>query len=133
MALFNQPTTADLAIAQRIVDSEQVISAHTASEWDEMDLDGQTWLAAIVREAARKAGGRAPRQVVVSMDTQIKWSVRTFFRATRTHAGGIVLGFAPTFFAIGVELITGDTRGVAFMVGPVWLGFAVSEFDRDAS
>lgn len=133
MAPFSQPTTADLAIAQRIVDSEQVISAHTASEWDEMDPDGKTWLAAIVREAARKAGGRAPRQIVVSMDAQIKWSVRTFFRATRNHAGGIVLGFAPTFFAIGVELITGDTRGVAFMVGPFWLGFAISEFDRDAS
>jgi hypothetical protein len=133
MAPFNQPTTADLAIAQQIVDSEQVISVYTAIEWDEMDPAGQTWLAAIVREAAHKAGGRASRQVVVSMDAQIKWSVRTFFRATRNHAGGVVLGFAPTFLAIGVELITGDTRGVAFMVGPFWLGFAISEFDRDAS
>jgi hypothetical protein len=133
MAPFNEPTTADLAVAQQIVDSEQVISAYTAIEWDEMDPAGQTWLAAIVREAAHKAGGGAPRQVVVCMDAQIKWSVRTFFRATRNHAGGIVLGFAPTFFAIGVELITGDTRGVAFMVGPFWLGFAISEFDRGAS
>ncbi len=133
MAPFEQPTAADMAIARQIVDCEQVISSYTASEWAEMDPDGQTWLAAIVREAARKAGGKAPRQVVVSMDAQIKWSVRTFFRATRNHAGGIVLGFAPTFFAIGVELITGDTRGVAFMVGPLWLGFAISKSDRDAA
>jgi len=132
MAPFKQPTAADMTIARQIVDSEQVISAFTASEWAEMDPDGQTWLAAIVREAVQNAGGRAPRQVVVSMDAQIKWSVRTFFRATHKHAGGIVLGFAPTFFAIGVELITGGTCGVAFMIGPLWLGFAISKFDRDA-
>jgi len=66
------------------------------------------------------------------MDAPIKWSVRTFFRATRNHAGGVVLGFAPTFFAIGVELITGGTRGVALMIGPFWLGLAISKFDRGA-
>jgi len=132
MAPFNQPTTADLAIAQQIVDSEQVISVYTAIEWDEMDPAGQTWLAAIVREAARKTGGKGPRQVVVSMDAQIKWSVRTFFRATENYAGGIVLGLAPTFCAIGAELITGHTRGVALMAGPFWIGIAFSKFDHEA-
>ncbi len=112
-------------------DSEQVISAYAASEWAEIDPAGQTWLAAIVREAAQKAGGKAPRQVFVSMDAQIKWSVRTLFRATRNYAGGIVVGFAPTFCAFGAELITGQTRGVALMIGPFWLGFAVSKFDQE--
>ena len=133
MPPFIHPTIAEMDAARHIVDSPQVISTYAACEWDEMHEDGQVWLAAIVREASRSAGGKSPRHVVVSMDAQVKWSVRTFFRATRNHAGGIVLGFAPTFFAIGVELITGDTRGVAFMVGPFWLGFAISEFDRDAS
>jgi len=128
---FIHPTIAEMDVARQIVDSPPVISTYTACEWDEMHADGQVWLAAIVREAARNAGGKSPRHVVVSMDAQIKWSVRTLFRATRNHAGGIVLGFAPTFFAIGAELITGDTRGVALMIGPFWLGFAVSKFDQE--
>jgi hypothetical protein len=129
---FAPPTIADMEVARQIVDSSPVIHTYAACEWDEMHEDGQVWLAAIVREAARNAGGKSPRRVIVSMHAQVKWSARTFFRATRSHAGGIVLGFAPTFFAIGAELITGDTRGVAFMVGPFWLGFAVSKFDREA-
>jgi hypothetical protein len=133
MSPFIPPTIADMETARLIVDSPPVIHTYAACEWDEMHEDGQVWLAAIVREAARNAGGKSPRHVFVRMDAQIKWSVRTFFRATRNHAGGIVLGFAPTFFAIGAELITGDTRGVAFMVGPFWLGFAVSKFDREAA
>ncbi len=128
MTPFTLPTIAEMETARQIVDSPPVIHTYAACEWDEMHEDGQVWLAAIVREAARNAGGKFPRRVVVSMDAPIKWSVRTFFRATRNHTGGIVLGFAPTFFAIGAELITGDTRGVAFMIGPFWLGFAVSKF-----
>lgn len=131
MSPFVPPTAAEMQTAQHIVDSPPVISTYAACEWDEMHEDGQIWLAAIVREAARKAGRKSPRQVVVSMDAQIKWSVRTFFSATRNHAGGIVLGFAPTFFAIGAELITGGARGVAFMIGPFWIGFAVSKFGQE--
>lgn len=129
---FAAPTIAEIETARQIVDSPAVIATYAACEWDEMHEDGQVWLAAIVREAARTAGGKSQRRVVVSMDAQVKWSVRTFFRATQNHAGGVVLGFAPTFFAIGAELITGDTSGVAIMVGPFWLGFAVSKFDREA-
>jgi len=62
------------------------------------------------------------------METQVRWSARFFFRATRRHAGGIVLGFCPSFFAIGGELITGETRGIALMIGPFWLGFATAAF-----
>lgn len=131
MSPFVPPTHAEMQTAQHIVDSPPVVATYAACEWDEMHEDGQVWLAAIVREAVRNAGGTSPTHVVVSMDAQIKWSVRSFFRATRNHAGGIVLGFAPTFFAIGAELITGDTRGVALMIGPFWLGFAVSKFDRE--
>lgn len=126
MSPFAPPTKAEMQTARQIVDSPPVIHTYAACEWDEMHEDGQVWLAAIVREAARSASGKSPRHVVVSMDAQVKWSVRTFFRATRNRAGGIVLGFAPTFFALGIELITGDTRGVALMIGPFWLGFAVS-------
>lgn len=131
MSPFVHPTIADMETARQVVDSPPVIHTYAACEWDEMHENGQVWLAAIVREAARNAGGKSPRRVVVSMDAQVKWSARAFFRATRNHAGGIVLGFAPTFFAIGAELITGDTRGVALMIGPFWLGFAVSKFDRE--
>ncbi|EZP57236.1 hypothetical protein [Sphingomonas sp. RIT328] len=70
------------------------------------------------------------RDVHVNMEAPIKWATRTFFRATKRHAGGIVLGFAPTFFAIGAELITGRSRGFALMFGPFWLGFALSRLDQ---
>lgn len=128
---FIHPTIAEMDAARQIVDSPPVISTYAACEWGEMHEDGRVWLAAIVRKAARKAGSKSPRHVDVRMDAEIKWSVRTFFRAIRNHAGGVVLGFAPTFFAIGAELITGSTRGVALMIGPFWLGFAVSEFDQE--
>lgn len=133
MSPFVHPTIAEMEVARQVVDSPPVIHTYAACEWDEMHEDGQVWLASIVREAARNAGGKSPRHVVVSMDAQVKWSARTFFRATKNYAGGIALGFAPTFFAIGAELITGDTRGVAFMIGPFWIGFAVSKFDREAA
>lgn len=71
---------------------------------------------------------RAPHEVHVDFETPVKWSKRTFFRATKRHVGGIVLAFAPTYFAIGAELIAGDTRGVALILGPFWVGFAVSAF-----
>lgn len=74
---------------------------------------------------------KVPPEVHVNMEAPIKWATRTFFRATRRHVGGIVLGFAPTFFAIGAELITGRTRGVALMIGPFWLGFAMSTIDGE--
>lgn len=75
---------------------------------------------------------RAPHEVQVSFETPIKWSKRAFFRATKRHVGGIVFAFAPTYFAIGAELITGDTRGFALILGPFWLGFAVSAFEQEA-
>jgi hypothetical protein len=127
---FIHPSAAEMMAAEQIVDSHPVISAFAACEWDELDVDGQIWAAAIVREATRLAGGTAPRTVHVSMDAPIKWATRTFFRATRRHAGGIVLGFAPTFFAIGAELITGRSRGIALMIGPFWLGSAVAAIDE---
>jgi hypothetical protein len=127
---FIHPNAAEMFAAEQIVDSRPVISAFAACEWDELDVDGQIWAAAIVREATRLAGGKAPRTVHVDMEAPIKWATRTFFRATPNHAAGIVLGFAPSFFAIGAELITGKTRGVALMIGPFWLGFAVSLLDE---
>lgn len=127
---FVHPSAAEMLAAEQIVDSRPVISAFAACEWDELDIDGQVWAAAIVREATRLAGGTTPRTLHVSMDAPIKWATRTFFRATNRYAGGIVLGFAPTFFAIGAELITGSTRGIALMIGPFWLGFAVSAFEE---
>ena len=74
---------------------------------------------------------KVPLEVHVNMEAPIKWSTRTFFRATPRHVGGIVLGFAPTFFAIGAELITGRSRGVALMIGPFWLGFAVASINEE--
>jgi len=71
-------------------------------------------------------------EVHVNMEAPIKWATRTFFRATRRHVGGIVIGFAPSFFAFGAELITGRTSGIALMIGPFWLGFAVAAIERGA-
>lgn len=123
---------ADFApLAQEITDSWAVSTVYAAPDWDELSDEGQQWVAALVRETMKRFGGKAPRRVHVSMDTDVRWSVRHFFRAGHRYAGGIVLGFAPTSFSLGAELITGETRGIALMIGPFWLGFAGASIQED--
>jgi hypothetical protein len=43
-----------LAIAQQVVDSDNVISVYAACEWDELHDDGKLWVSAIVEEARRR-------------------------------------------------------------------------------
>jgi hypothetical protein len=117
-----------MPLAQEINDSPPMMAIYASPEFDELSDDGKQWVAGLVRETIRRTGGKSPRRVDVRMETQVRWSARFFFRATRRHAGGIVLGFCPSFFAIGGELITGETRGIALMIGPFWLGFATAAF-----
>lgn len=120
-----------MPLAQEINDSAPLMAVYAAPEWDELSDEGQQLVAALVRETMKRFGGKAPRRVHVSMDTDVRWSVRHFFRAGRRYAGGIVLGFAPSVFAFGAELITGETRGIALMIGPFWLGFAGAPIQED--
>lgn len=123
---------ADFApLAQEINDSAPLMAVYSAPEWGELSDEGQQWVAALVRETMKRFGGKTPRRVHVSMDTGVSWSARHFFRAGRRHVGGIVLGFAPTMCAFGAELITGETRGIALMIGPFWLGFAGAPIQED--
>lgn len=63
---FVQPTNADFARAERIVDSHPVISAYGSVEWDCLHDEGQTWVAAIIREAMRQ-----PQPVSAELHAQI--------------------------------------------------------------
>lgn len=125
------PLTDFAPLAQEINDSPLLMAVYAAPEWGELSDEGQQWVAALVRETMKRFGGKAPRRVHVSTDTNVRWSMRHFFRAGRRHVGGIVLGFAPTVFAFGAELITGETRGIALMIGPFWLGFAGAPIQED--
>ncbi|WP_343545556.1 hypothetical protein [Sphingomonas paucimobilis] len=117
-----------MQLAQEINDSPSMMAIFASPEFDELSDDGKQWVAGLVRETIRRTGGKSPRRVDIRVETQVRWSMQFFFRATRRHAGGIVLGFCPSFFAIGGELITGETRGIALMIGPFWLGFAAAAF-----
>ncbi len=117
-----------MSLAQEINDSPPMMAIFASPEFEELSDDGQLWVAGLVRETIRRTGGKSPRRVDIRMETQVRWSTRFFFRATRRYASGVVLGFCPSLFAIGGELITGETRGIALMIGPFWLGFADAAF-----
>jgi len=60
----------------------------------------------------------------VSIITPVTWKANSFWMTRRGRTCGIVLAFSPTTFALGVEAITGSSRGLAVFVGPLWIGFA---------
>ncbi len=52
---FVAPNASVMRLTANIVDSQPVVSAYAACEWDEIGPDGQVWLGAVVREACRFA------------------------------------------------------------------------------
>lgn len=53
-----------------------------------------------------------------------KWTARHFWQLRDGGAHGFSLAIGPVF-AIGVELISlGDTKGLAVIIGPLWLAYA---------
>jgi len=60
----------------------------------------------------------------VSIITPVTWKANSFWMTRRGRTCGIVLAFSSTTFALGVEVITGSSRGLAVMIGPLWIGFA---------
>lgn len=37
---------------------------------------------------------------------------------------GMAMAFSPTALFFGIEVIVGESKGVGFSVGPLWIGFA---------
>lgn len=60
----------------------------------------------------------------IKIITPSKWYVFVGHRIGNTSIG-FAGAFCPTAFFIGVELIKGSSRGIAFGIGPLWIGFAV--------
>ncbi len=60
---------------------------------------------------------------VVSLETPVAWS-RNRIWASKRRGFIAFVGFAPTFFALGIELITRDAKGLSVYIGPFWLAFA---------
>lgn len=60
----------------------------------------------------------------VDIIAPVTWRTQGFWKSRRGRTFGIVAAFAPTVFAIGVERISGYSRGLAVMIGPFWIGFA---------
>lgn len=64
------------------------------------------------------------RNIEVNIISPVKWKTDSFWMTKRGRTCGIVLAFSPTTFALGIEAITGSSRGLALFVGPLWIGFA---------
>lgn len=62
--------------------------------------------------------------VTIDLRLPEKWVARHFWSWRKRRAFGFVVAFSPQILAIGVELIAGSSRGIAFVLGPFWIGFA---------
>jgi len=60
----------------------------------------------------------------VNIIAPVTWRTEGFWMNRQGRIFGIVVAFAPTVFAIGLERIAGYSRGLALMIGPLWIGFA---------
>jgi hypothetical protein len=69
------------------------------------------------------AGG-TPAWLPIDITTPTKWHKFIGRQIGRTTIG-FAAAYSTTAFFVGVELITGSSRGIAFSVGPLWLGFAL--------
>lgn len=88
---FIQPSTSEMMAAEQIVDSRPVISAFAASEWDELNSDGQVWIAAIVREA--RAGAAKPSPIPGDLIVEINAFLTHMAERFRERTSRKVLGF----------------------------------------
>jgi hypothetical protein len=88
---FIHPTAAEMSAAEQIVDSDPVIRAYTASEWDELNHDGRVWIAAIVREASARAL-KQPRFVPGHLIADINAFLIHMAKHFRRRTSRLVLG-----------------------------------------
>ena len=53
---FVQPTVVEMMVAEDFVNRPSLLAAFASCEWDELDENGQVWIAALIREARRENG-----------------------------------------------------------------------------
>lgn len=68
----------------------------------------------------------------INCATPAKWH-RFIGRRIGATTFGIAAAFGPTALLFGVELITGQSRGVAVCIGPFWIGVAALRNQEQAA
>lgn len=59
----------------------------------------------------------------INATTPPKWH-QFFGRRIGSTVFGCAAAFCPTSWYFGIEFITGGSKGIAFCIGPFWIGFA---------
>jgi len=62
------------------------------------------------------------KRIEVDLRTPEQWRAGSFWVGHRSRSYGVLIAFCPTVWAIGVELMTGSAKGVAIIIGPLWIG-----------
>jgi hypothetical protein len=59
----------------------------------------------------------------IDLNTPVAWKRHRIWVSKRRDFMAFA-AFAPTFFGLGIELITSEAKGLSLYVGPLWLAFA---------
>ena len=60
----------------------------------------------------------------LDISTPIGWKVRHLWVHKMGRYSAVVFAFCPTHFAVGFEFLVMESKGLAVMLGPFWIGFA---------
>jgi hypothetical protein len=104
---FLQPSPAEMRAAACIVDSDPVIAAYAACEWNELDDNGRVWIAAIVREAAGQPRP-IPGHLIADINGFIVDMAKHFRRRTSRRLLGIRINTMSRTQAMANALATYD-------------------------
>lgn len=64
------------------------------------------------------------RRVTIDLTLPTYWQEKHFFCVGDQWICGFVAAISFQSWTLGFEIINGYSRGIAFMIGPLWLGFA---------
>lgn len=79
----------------------------------------------------REAGSEG--RVTIDLRLPEHYVARHFFKIRKRFAAGFVVAFSPRVLAAGVEILNGYGKGLAVIIGPFWICFAVARIERPTS
>jgi len=79
----------------------------------------------------REAGSEG--RITIDLRLPEHYVVRHFFTIRKRFAAGIVVAFSPRILAAGIEIMNGYGKGLAVIIGPFWIGFAIARIERAPS
>lgn len=68
-------------------------------------------------------------RLTIDIRTPEKWAARGFWMWQRRRVFGVVIAFGPSVFAIGVEVLNGFGKGLAVIIGPLWIGAVTAKVE----